>query len=282
MTNFEKYNDIIKTPEEIIKEIDKDYDTYVSHTLSHWIRDMEEIENYKMKKNMNILIDNKITSIDKWIEHNIEKYGAQGFYDILNDNSNYTLKEDILNVIKNIVKNQIKPTKIETIHDLAKLLNGNVYGNELENDVIDNIEDFCAERNWLIVYPYSDDNVELRGAYYDEFGAYDGTTIRFVKVGDFYMDEDDENSYHKASKNMFVPVNDEEIREIGKSIKESINDWKNYNGLIIEALWEPDGLSDYAWAYHALGNVDYAEFDILDEGEPWAKCMIIDLSNINK
>ena len=280
MTNLEKYNDIIKTPEEIIKKIDKNYDTYVSHTFSHWIRDIEEIENYKMKRNMDILIDNKVTSIDRWIEYNIKTYGAQKFYDILNDNSNYTLKEDILDVIKNIVKNQIKPTKVETIHDLAKLLNGNEYCSELDNDVIDNVEEFCAERNWLIVYPYSDDNVELRGAYYDEFGALDGTTLRFVKAGDFYMDIDDEECYHKASKNIFVPANDEEIREISKSIKESINDWKNYNGLIIKALWEPEELPDYVWAYHALGNVDYVEFNILSDGEPWARCMIIDLNNI--
>ena len=52
----------MKTPEEIIKEIDKDYDTYVSHTFSHWIRDLEEIENYKMKRNIssNKIINEKI------------------------------------------------------------------------------------------------------------------------------------------------------------------------------------------------------------------------------
>jgi len=32
----------VKTQEEIIKEIDKDYDPYVSHTFSHWVRDLEE------------------------------------------------------------------------------------------------------------------------------------------------------------------------------------------------------------------------------------------------
>ena len=32
----------VKTQEEIIKEIDKDYDPYVSHTFSHWVRDLKE------------------------------------------------------------------------------------------------------------------------------------------------------------------------------------------------------------------------------------------------
>ena len=267
----------VKTQEEIIKEIDKNYDPYLSHTFSHWVRDLEEIENYKRKFNMNELINKDITSIDKLIEKNIEENGPQKFYDILNDNSNYTLKEDILNVIKNIVQNRIKPTKIETIHDLAKLLDGNEDGDELENDVIKDVEGFCAERNWLIVFPYSDDNVELRGAYDDELGAWDGTILRFVKAGDFYMDEDDEECYHKASKNMFVAINEQEINEI----KKSIGNWLDYNGLIIEVLWEPDGLPDYAWAYHALGNVDYAEFNILSDGEPWAQCLIIDLNKIS-
>ena len=32
----------VKTQEEIIKEIDKDYDPYLSHTFSHWVRDLKE------------------------------------------------------------------------------------------------------------------------------------------------------------------------------------------------------------------------------------------------
>ena len=225
---------------------------------------------------MKITFDKDIKSIDQWINENINEYGAEEFYNALNDSSNYTVKDDILNIIKNIVHEKIKPTKIETIHDLAKLLNGNEDGNELDNNLLKDIEGFCKKQNWLIVYPYSDDNIELRGAYDEEIGAWDGTTIRFVKAGDFYMDEDDEECYRKASENMFVAVNECEINEI----KKSIGNWLDYNGLIIEALWEPKQLPDYAWAYHALGNVDYAEFDILSDGEPWARCMIIDLNNI--
>lgn len=198
-------------------------------------------------------------------------------YNYLNNNPHLASKlwDDTLECLYH----NIKPTKIETIHDLAKLLDGNECGDELENDLIKDINEFCAERNWLIVYPYSDDNIELRGAYDDELGAWDGTTLRFVKAGDFYMDEDDEECYRKASENMFVIVNEHEINEI----KKSIGNWLDYNGLIIEvieALWEPKELPDYAWAYHVLGNVDYAEFDTYEDGEPYARCMIIDLNNI--
>lgn len=225
---------------------------------------------------MDISIDNKVTSIDKWIEKNIEVNGAKDFYDALNNSSNYLFKDNIYEIIKNIVKNKIKPTKVETIHDLAKLLNGNEYGDEFENDIIEDINDFCAERNWLIVYPYSDDNIEIRGAYDDEFVAWNNTTIRFVRAGEFYMDEDDEFCYHKAVENSFVLAHRQEIKDIATEVK----NWDNYNGLIIEALWEPEGLSGYLWAYHVFGNIDYAEFDTFEDGIPRAKCMIIDLNNL--
>lgn len=226
---------------------------------------------------MIINIESDTNSIDKWIDQNIEENGAQDFFDVLNDSSNCFFKDNIYEIIKNIVKNRIKPTKINTIHDLAKLLNGNEYGDEFENDIIEDINDFCAERNWLVVVPYSDDNIELRGACDDEISAGNETMIRFVKAGDFYMDEFDDKSYHKATENKFVPINETEFDEI----KKETYDFLNYDGLIIDALWEPERLPDYAWAYKVLGNVDYAEFDIFDDGEPWARCMIIDLNNIN-
>lgn len=195
-------------------------------------------------------------------------------YNYLNNNPNLASKlwDDTLECLYH----NIKPTEINTISDLAQLLDGNEDGNELDNDLLKDVEGFCKDRNWLIVFPYSDDNIELRGAYNDELGAWDGTILRFVKAGDFYMDEDDEECYHKASKNMFIAINEQEIDEI----KKSVGNWLDYNGLVIEALWEPDGLPDYAWAYHALGNVDYAEFNILSDGEPWARCLIIDLNKI--
>ena len=210
----------------------------------------------------------------EYVLEQVKNRNVTDCYNYLNNNPHLASKlwDDTLECLYH----NIKPTKVETIHDLAKLLDGNECGDELENDLIKDINEFCAERNWLIVYPYSDDNLELRGAYDDEIGAWDGTTIRFVKAGDFYMDEDDEECYHKASENMFVTVNEHEIDEI----KKSVGNWLDYNGLIIEALWEPKELPDYAWAYHTLGNVDCAEFDIYEDGEPHARCKIIDLNNI--
>jgi hypothetical protein len=39
-------NNNIKTPEEIIKSQNKDYDFYVSHTFNHWVRDLEDYERF--------------------------------------------------------------------------------------------------------------------------------------------------------------------------------------------------------------------------------------------
>ena len=226
--------------------------------------------NSKLKKYNNIMKEN----LFEYVLEQLKNKNVIDCYNYLNNNPNLASKlwDDTLECLYH----NIKPTEINTISDLAKLLDGNEDGHELDNDLLKDVEGFCKDRNWLIVYPYSDDNVELRGVYDDELGAWDGTILRFVKAGDFYMVNDDEELYRKASENMFVAINEQEINEI----KKSIGNWLDYNGLIIEALWEPKELPDYAWAYHTLGNVDYVEFDILSDGEPWARCMIIDLNNI--
>jgi len=210
----------------------------------------------------------------EYILEQIKNRNVTDCYNYLNNNPYLASKlwDDTLECLYH----DIKPTEINTITDLAKLLDGNECGNELKNDLLRDIEGFCKERNWLIVFPYSDDNVELRGAIDDEISAWDGTTIRFVKSGDFYMDEDDYECYHKASKNMFITVNSHEIDEI----KNKYDNWLDYNGLVIEALWEPEHLPNYSWAYHALGNIDYAEFDIFEDGEPHSRGMIINLNKI--
>lgn len=66
-----------------------------------------------------------------------------------------------------------------TPKELAALLDGNNYYNEITKEQ----ETIAADNGLVVVFGCSDDNVELRGAIYDEVGAYDGTTFHVTQDG---------------------------------------------------------------------------------------------------
>ena len=66
-----------------------------------------------------------------------------------------------------------------TTKELTALLDGNRYGKEITKE-----QEALAKANGLVVvYGYSDDNVELVGAFDDEVGAFDGTTFYVTREG---------------------------------------------------------------------------------------------------
>lgn len=80
-----------------------------------------------------------------------------------------------------------------TSKELAVMLDGNQMGSE-----IDRATEKVAEDNGLVVvFGYSDDNVELRGAIDDELGAFEGCTFRVTRTGAFgeIDDTDDDQRY---------------------------------------------------------------------------------------
>ena len=66
-----------------------------------------------------------------------------------------------------------------TIEQVAKQLHGCEYGNEGS----DRLWKQCKEAGIVVVYGYSDDNVELAGAIRDEVGAYGGGTVYVSSEG---------------------------------------------------------------------------------------------------
>lgn len=66
-----------------------------------------------------------------------------------------------------------------TSKELAALLDGNKYGNEITREQVA----LAAENGLVVVFGYSDDNVELCGAFNDEVGAFDGTTFHVTRDG---------------------------------------------------------------------------------------------------
>lgn len=79
-----------------------------------------------------------------------------------------------------------------TAKELANKLNGREYGNELDYGL-----DIQAKENGLVVvFGYSDDNAEFRGAIYDEVGCYDGGTIYLDEQGNIIYPDDFPGGYH--------------------------------------------------------------------------------------
>lgn len=129
-----------------------------------------------------------------------------------------------------------------TKEEFAALLNGREYGNEITSD-----EYTQAKALGLVVlFGYSDDNMEFRGAINDEIGCFDGRTVLIDKDGLLPSREsiDDDDELEK-----FFPRR--------RAAKE------------IEAIWDKDG---YSWTYKT--DIPHAIFDIIEDGEKYCRGIV--------
>lgn len=210
-----------------------------------------------------------------YINDQINEHGANNFYDSLNNCWDEYSKE-VKKLILDDVFSKIKPEKIETIYDLAKLLNENTIGNELENPYNINVNQLCKEKGWAVFFPYSDDNLEICGIINDEISAWDGTIVKFVNKGDFYLADYSEYGnndalYNKAYEQLFVTISNAECDDIITSP----------NTLIVESIWNPE-YEDLTWDIRT-NSKNCATFNIINEEKEsdnnvWARCLIIDMN----
>lgn len=82
--------------------------------------------------------------------------------------------------------------------EFAALLDGNQYGNEITREQ----ERIAADNGLVVVFGYSDDCVELRGAFDDELGAWDGTTFWVTQDGVLHTPDcgEEKCKYFEAAK----------------------------------------------------------------------------------
>lgn len=66
-----------------------------------------------------------------------------------------------------------------TIQEVAEMMNGREYLNELTEKE----EELLKESGIVVVFGYSDDNVELRGAVDEELGAWEETEFHMTETG---------------------------------------------------------------------------------------------------
>ena len=145
-----------------------------------------------------------------------------------------------------------------TPKELAALLHGREYGRE--------ITEFEAAQakaaGLVVVFGYSDDNVELEGAIHDEVAAYDGTTLRMTPLGllpawsgdDDEISEEDAAFYFKRKAAGFQTI---------------------------EVLWSPkgeDGEPFASWAFKTA--IPHETFDVMEDGELFCRGIVFALADV--
>lgn len=136
-----------------------------------------------------------------------------------------------------------------THQELAAILNGREYGDEITK-----AEEVQAQLSGLVVvFGYSDDNVEMRGAIHDEVGCYEGGVIGFNARGP-------------------VPKPDRDEREVLEKfgvLEQVLNSTVSF-----EAKWcdEPGGPS---WTYEAA--FPHSTFEVMEDGGVYCRGMVFSL-----
>lgn len=134
--------------------------------------------------------------------------------------------------------------------DLAAILNGRIYRNEITRE-----EQVSAKENGLVVvFGYSDDNMEFSGAIDDEVGAWDGTVAKIYKhpktgLWDILREDDEEQA-----------------EEWGVDTRE------------IEAVWCPDELDPASWLIKS--EIPHATFDIFEDEELYCRGIVFSISDL--
>lgn len=132
-----------------------------------------------------------------------------------------------------------------SIEEFAKLLDKSECGFSLTLHQVH----IAKENGFVVVYGASDDLMELDGAIYDEFGCYGGGIAYLNSKG-------------------FLSVKDE--CEDCPYIKSELAKYKT-----ITAVWGADG---YSWTYKT--GIPHAEFDVLEDGEPYCKGIVFDIKSL--
>lgn len=137
-----------------------------------------------------------------------------------------------------------------TAKELASLLNGREIMSEITSDEAQR----AADAGLVVVYGYSDDNVEFRGAIDSEIGAYDGTTVYLNKSGIL------EEPACSSAEDCNCPY----FNEAKKTAR------------TIEAVWRGSGVP--CWTY--VTDIPHETFSVYEDGEVWCVGMVFSVEDL--
>lgn len=135
-----------------------------------------------------------------------------------------------------------------TKEEIAGKLNGREYGSEISEAE----EAECKALGFVVIFGYSDDNVELRGAIDDEVSAYGGAIVMLHRGGVLAPHD------HRCD---CVFCGYEKVANKCAKVK---------------ALWckEPG----YSWTYKTC--IPHATFEITEEGSHHCRGLVIDIKDL--
>lgn len=141
---------------------------------------------------------------------------------------------------------------MKTKEQFAAMLNGRKERSEIDRDE----ETQAKAAGLLVVFGYSDDNIEFRGAFSDEAGCYDGGDIRITADGVL-----------------------ESWEYLDKLHKEHVRLWlrKDETAKTITAIWGRDG---YSWFYAT--DIPHATFDIIssEDGSKYCRGIVLEIADL--
>ena len=137
-----------------------------------------------------------------------------------------------------------------TAKELAATLNGR----EIMNEITSAEARQAADAGLVVVFGYSDDNVELRGAIDSEVGAYEGAVIHITAAG--LLEEPACDTAEDCTCPYFAAA---------KSTAKTI-----------EAIWhDEDGP---CWTYET--DIPHETFDIYEDGEVWCVGIVFSMEHL--
>lgn len=140
-----------------------------------------------------------------------------------------------------------------TIKEFADGLNGREYGSEITD-----FEDKRAkELGYVVVFGYSDDNMEFRGAINDEIGCYNGGEVHLSK-DKIFAPWDFCHSYDEDRPCELIEL-------ARKGCK------------VIESLW-CDVTNDCAWSYKT--DIPHEIFNIYEDGRVFCKGIVFSTQSL--
>jgi len=134
----------------------------------------------------------------------------------------------------------------------AEMLSGREYGMEISREEAQ----AAKEAGLVVVYGYSDDCMELRGAIDAETGAYEGTTIYIGKDG--LVDDPTCSDAEYCTCPYFVAV-----KNTAKAIK---------------AVWHDEG--GPCWTFET--DIPHETFTLIEDDEPWCIGIVFSMEHLGR
>lgn len=136
----------------------------------------------------------------------------------------------------------------------AKQAAQEINGREIGDETADELESAMKAAGLVAAFGASDDLLELRGAIYDEVGAYKGTTVLLDESGLITRQCDNKDCPHEKMR----------MAAAKKSAKK------------IEAVWCPKN-PDCSWLIKT--DIPHETFDVMEDGELYCRGVVFKLAD---